>query len=862
MSSPESPRRSPWDRGSEAPGSGVPDSRSSDPRITPSGTSSSDAGAPVGSTGATAASAPGGTSSSGPETRSAGTAPAEPRATTAPPAAGTAPARRGRVLPRPRVLPLSLLLLAATALGCVGLGSALSGLWWLPPVAATVVTVLLVTSAARWLRLPSALVTVLGLAALLLALTVVHLHGSALLGFVPTSGTFTAAAELWRASADFVGSNAAPYGRDPGLAFVLCALVGLVTVFMETVLVGLRLAGLACLGVLALLLVPALTLPGSVSAVGLAAASLAALGLLAGSRVWGATRDRRTAPAPGGVPRALVVLAGVLAVVLLVPSVIPGFYNGAFPQGSSLTAPRASGVGPLRAVGQDLRSADHTRRFSYTTSDGHAQYMRLLTLSDFSQDEWFPDTQDLDGDLSRLADAAHAAVPHGTEVTSKVTFDDYTEHWLPAPYAPSAVAGLGDDGWGFDPHDLSVHSAAAGMSGASYTVTSTTPQVTADALRRAPSAASDDALAPYLKLPADRPQSVADAARRFTDGARTDYDRALALQNHLRKEFHYDVNAPLAQGYDAGGAASLEKFMSTRAGYSGHFAPAMALMAREMGIPARVAVGYLPTTAGTDAQGATSFPVGTGDSHAWPELYFEGVGWVRFEPTPGIAAAPDYAPENAPDGTGQNGSGGASATASPSAGASGTPSTSPSGSPSEPSSTAPATPSGSPSSGQPAPPEDRNAAAAVPWWAVAGVLALALVLLLAALPRWLRGRRRGARVRAMQDASLPAQRRANAAWGEFCALAEDYGATSRPSDTPRVRARRLSAGIPAAHPAVERILSDLETASYGAPDAQWHPRAAPEDLARVRDEFRHRASRGQQWRATWWPASLRRHTHR
>ena len=78
-------------------------------------------------------------------------------------------------------------------------------------------------------------------------------------------------------------------------------------------------------------------------------------------------------------------------------------------------------------------------------------------------------------------------------------------------------------------------------------------------------------------------------------------------------------------------------------------------------------------------------------------------------------------------------------------------------------------------------------------------------------------------------------------------------------DTPRVRARRLAAGIPAAHGAVERVLTDLESASYGAPDAQWRPQATPEDLARVRDEYRHRASRGQRFRATWWPASLRSH---
>ena len=108
----------------------------------------------------------------------------------------------------------------------------------------------------------------------------------------------------------------------------------------------------------------------------------------------------------------------------------------------------------------------------------------------------------------------------------------------------------------------------------------------------------------------------------------------------------------------------------------------------------------------------------------------------------------------------------------------------------------------------------------------------------------------------MQDASLTPQRRANAAWDEFRDLAADHGAASRVSDTPRVRARRLAAGIPAAQPAVDRVVADLESASYGAPDSSWSPRTTPEDLATIRDEFRRKAPRGQRFRATWWPPSL------
>ena len=60
------------------------------------------------------------------------------------------------------------------------------------------------------------------------------------------------------------------------------------------------------------------------------------------------------------------------------------------------------------------------------------------------------------------------------------------------------------------------------------------------------------------------------------------------------------------------------------------FASTMAVMARTLGIPARVAVGFAPG----EKLAKGGYLVGAHDAHAWPELYFQGVGWVRFEPTP------------------------------------------------------------------------------------------------------------------------------------------------------------------------------------------------------------------------------------
>jgi len=129
-----------------------------------------------------------------------------------------------------------------------------------------------------------------------------------------------------------------------------------------------------------------------------------------------------------------------------------------------------------------------------------------------------------------------------------------------------------------------------------------------------------------------------------TAGATSDYDRALAIQNWFLSEFDYSTEP------EPGNTTSdLENFLEERRGYCEQFAATMALMARVAGIPSRVQVGFTPGSRLDDG----SWEVTAHDAHAWPELWFEGVGWVRFEPTPGSGvdtdiATPAWAPPPAP----------------------------------------------------------------------------------------------------------------------------------------------------------------------------------------------------------------------
>ena len=154
-----------------------------------------------------------------------------------------------------------------------------------------------------------------------------------------------------------------------------------------------------------------------------------------------------------------------------------------------------------------------------------------------------------------------------------------------------------------------------------------------DANRRAP-----DSLLPYLALPADISPQLATLADEVTAGAQTPYARAEALVDWFTEDggFSYSTNVVTPPGADP-----LESFLEERIGYCQQFAGTMALMARAVGIPSRVVVGFTGGRLTDDGE----YVVQARNAHAWPELWFSGVGWVWFEPTPRIGAGvvqPDY----------------------------------------------------------------------------------------------------------------------------------------------------------------------------------------------------------------------------
>ncbi len=148
----------------------------------------------------------------------------------------------------------------------------------------------------------------------------------------------------------------------------------------------------------------------------------------------------------------------------------------------------------------------------------------------------------------------------------------------------------------------------------------------------------------YTSLPRGIEQGVYTLSEKLTRDQKNPYDKALAIQNHLMAGYTYslDVDYP-PQGRDFVSYFLLE----SKTGYCSYFASAMAVLGRMAGLPTRYVEGYM-----VPVRGSGETVVSGKNAHAWVEVYFEGVGWVTFNPTPG--SGDSYEP---PSGGGSDSSG-------------------------------------------------------------------------------------------------------------------------------------------------------------------------------------------------------------
>jgi len=737
-----------------------------------------------------------------------------------------------------------LLVIATMALGPLISGS---GWWWLCAFIAA--GTLFSGLGFRAIRTPPSLVPVLELVVLLLMLTLLFGGATSFALIVPTQGTFETFGELFVGAQRTIEQQAVPAIPVPALSFGLALGIGLLAVLTDILVQTLRMPALAAAPALVPILIPGFIIEAGAELPTLVITAAAYLLLLridvrVRRRARLAAREEgdqaATVIAPKRVPIASTLGAslGLAAVGLLAASVLaastPSISTSLLLGSPGRGTLFARGVSPFIDLGRDLRRPDARPAFHYLARDGDRPYFTLLTLDRFEGEVWSATERAVDGDNTVDAMPRPDGLSGRVETSEHpvdVFVDEVSTTWLPVPYPTKRIDGLRGS-WFWDDGSLTVRSVDTNTEGQQYRVTRLDVEPTPAQLRSADRDVPEE-LAAYLALPEELPQIITDTAASVTSGAPSPYDAAVAIQAYLRgADFDYSTQAPVEEGYDGGGFDVIAQFLDTKAGYCVHFASTMAVLAREVGIPARISIGYTqgsPTEERVD--GVQRVEVDSHDLHSWPELYFEGVGWVPFEPTPGRGLVPDYSRPGAGEEQGPNLPGAATSTP----GASGRPDL-------------------DPDRGLAGPGGDALATAGQLW--IRGGATVLVVLLLLLLPAAFRTSQRLTRLGRVRRGERPA----DAAWDELVATARDLGAGGGDAETARAFAARISdreafAGDAAARTALLRLRDGVERERYGRAGASPGPGLA-EDLVAARTALLADARGAERARAVLVPRSL------
>lgn len=634
--------------------------------------------------------------------------------------------------------------------------------WWVVG-GLVVAVVLLISRLLDLIRIPAAVQPLVMMWLWFFWMMLIFATGTGVPGLVPTSATVEEISVLVDSAQRVILERQPPVPVGEGLTFILVGSISLFTLAADVLDSRLRSPMAVGVVVASIMVVPGLVLEELPDA-GLVVAVVFAWVLLlyhrSGPHTWGRL-GALTVTAP-------VAIGGMLLAVLVLPTPDRQVFDP-----TALGGPSFDGaVSPLISLSDDLRRPSPYPALTYT-SDG-PQYTRMLTITDFEGSTWGPDEPDSDaeaiGGSQRLPRVdSEDRTFWGREVTTRIRIEEVESSYLPLPYPPTAVTGLSGE-WQWDRRDGSAFTDDGSTEDEVYAVTSQPLELEDGNIRPRPGV-NEPVDARASQIPDELPAVVEREARNAVSGARDDLERGIALEDYFRSgDFTYSEETPADEGYDGDGIDILEPFFDVRAGYCVHYATAMATMARAEGIPARIAVGFLPGRLTERDGDRETYAVTSDQFHAWPELYIEGVGWVGFEPTPGRGeTVGDPGPTPSPE------------PPSPSPTPDG-PSPSPS-----PETPTPDTPSPEPTDDADAGPvTDDDVGSSGPFglgWipVLGGVSAVALLLgLVPALVRILRRRRRLAGA-------------AGELWDEVLDTARDLGVVFEAHRTPRVIASQLQA---------------------------------------------------------------------
>jgi len=709
-----------------------------------------------------------------------------------------------------RVRPVEALLAAiATLAVTLPLTTLFTPSTWFRPSVLLVVVVALVGMGVRRITANRPLVVVAQVVLLVNAASLMHGQGHLLGGVLPTPETGRAFGVLLQQAQATVTNYTAPAPSNRATILAISLLIGLTAVAVDAIGVTYRSPALAGIPLLSAFLASATNSGDGLGALYAVPGALAWLALVGRQgvrslRAWGTASPHSSSgpladPTTAFATLGRVVGVGALGVAVVLPGLIPHFPTTFLADGLGRSVDGRGGSGSsVRLassidIARDLGNRSSDPVFRYRSTSDRLEPLRVAILDTYRRGEWQSSS-----DFTFVpVDGQIPGPTAGPEVPSRVERISVIDNAIGVPQValpPGAVGNPFPAGtWNMTVQGLVQLTAPA----TSYT----TEFVELDPEDGQFSADLDNPQIEGNELEVD-PRAETEV-RAVLDKITDDGDSALQIarkvQAYLRgPDFTYSLE--LADQAADGNLSDepLARFLETRRGYCVQFTSAMVMLSRAAGIPARMAVGFLPGSIDGDDR-----VVRVSDAHAWPELYFPRLGWVRFEPTPGTRSgvAPEYTSEPL--------AGGSSASASPTTS----------------SSASSATPSTGPSrdvtADQPGATTDAAGTGAVRFVTrhLTTILVVLLMLLIAAIVpfgAWLSRRR--ARAAARDDAD-----RVEAEWQSLLLRLQDIGFVPPDGATPRQASRTIGHEAyltPDENEALGRVVTTLERARYARPGAE------------------------------------------
>lgn len=534
---------------------------------------------------------------------------------------------------------------------------------WVVPAVLMVGLVALSGAAMRTVDVPPSLVSLGQLVVGLVGVSQLYLRDTLRWNIVPTPSTMDAVGELLKEAGTVLQTYAAPAPTTTGVAFLIVAVLTLTAVSVDSMGVTGRAPASAGIPLAAGFLVSVSNSGQAMEPWYFAAIAVMWLIMVAqqGHRVlaaWPSTDRReavggddvsRSVPTYHGLSQVLGMLTLLAAVVgaAAIPHLPPTFFaDGLARNTEARTVGEGTGEVSFTETmdpSRDLRNQSQAPVLTYRTDALRLEPLRVTATERWEDGRWVAPER-LRSEL--LPVGAPIPRPDGMgediqvrEQRVTVTGNALEVPHLALPFPPSQVDLPPGSAYRFDPQDATVVLQAPAESYAAEYLAlgarTQLPEGVGD--RPADPAEFDEDLLAVDPVSAD---AVAELAQEVVGDTSNSLEAAVRMQDHLRSS-EYTYSLTLAPAAEADASDPIGGFLETRQGYCVQFATAMVMMARSEGIPARMAVGFLPGEIQTDG----SRKVIASDAHTWPELWISGLGWTRFEPTPGVRsqAPPAYA---------------------------------------------------------------------------------------------------------------------------------------------------------------------------------------------------------------------------